>query len=52
MTLIIALSSTIIGKQGFDALTRQIATAAIAAGGTVLSMQCLAKLVKENSNEG
>jgi hypothetical protein len=52
MSLVLALSSPSVANQGFDALTRQIATAAAAAGGTVLSMQCLAKLVKDNSDEG
>lgn len=50
MSLFFAIGSPCIGVQGFDALTRQIA--AIAAGGTALSMQCLAKLVQANSDEG
>ena len=52
MSLIIALRSPIIGTQGFDALTRQIAAASSALGGTILSMQCLAQLVSANTDEG
>tara|TARA_R110002050_G_scaffold201841_1_gene336994 strand:- start:36397 stop:36657 length:261 start_codon:yes stop_codon:yes gene_type:complete len=52
MSLFFTIGSACIGVQGFDALTRQIAAAAIAAGGTALSVQCLAKLVKDNSDEG
>ena len=33
-------------------LTRQIAAASSALGGTILSMQCLAQLVSANTDEG
>tara|TARA_R110002096_G_scaffold129211_5_gene277906 strand:+ start:1498 stop:1758 length:261 start_codon:yes stop_codon:yes gene_type:complete len=52
MSLFFAIGSPCIGVQGLDALTRQILAAVTAAGGTVLSIQCLTKLVRENSDEG
>lgn len=52
MSLIIAIRSPIVGSQGFDVLTRLVASLANQAGGEVLSMNCLAQLINSSSDEG
>lgn len=52
MSLIISTKSPVVGSQGYDALTRTVSQLVAAAGGEVLSMECLSLLLSESSDGG